>query len=320
MTKALDVRGLTVSVPGARGERVVVRDVSFRIDRGETVALVGESGSGKTIMALSLLGLLPEGGRVHPGGSIRVGGREVGPDSRTGMEGLRGGAVGLVSQNGSSALNPVRRVGDQIREVLEAHGTGGPRGRRSRVLELLEEVGLRDPVRVGRSFPHQLSGGMQQRALIAVALAGEPEVLVADEPTSALDAPLRLQVLDLLARLGRTRRIALLLITHDFGVVQRASDRVMVLHAGRIVEAGPTPSVLTGPLHPYARALVASLPQGGRPKERFPVPPGSPGELPSGPGCSFRRRCPLVEERCGHDPGLDKVDDGRWVRCWVTGP
>jgi oligopeptide/dipeptide ABC transporter ATP-binding protein len=320
MTRLLEVRGLSVSVPGADGERAVVRDLAFELDRGETLALVGESGSGKTMTAAALMGLLPDGARVHPGASIRVRGQEVGPGRKRGMEGLRGGVVGLVPQSGSSALNPVRRVGQQIREVLQAHGTAGERGGRIRALELLDEVGLQEPERVASSFPHQLSGGMKQRALIAVALAGEPEVILADEPTSALDAPLRLQVLDLLARLGRTRRIALLLITHDFAVVQRASDRVMVLHAGRTVEVGPTPAVLATPLHPYTRALLAALPSGGGPKERFPVPPGSPGPLPAGPGCGFRGRCPLAVGRCEREPRLEKVDGLRQVRCWATGP
>lgn len=320
MTAVLEVRGLSVCVPGRAGERTVVRDVGFDLLPGETLAVVGESGSGKTMTALALMGLLPEGARVPPGASIRLQGREVGPEARRGMGGLRGGAVGLVSQNGAAALNPVRRVGDQIREVIRAHRSGGESGERVRALELLEEVGLPDPKRVDASFPHQLSGGMQQRALIAIALAGEPEVLVADEPTSALDAPVRLEVLDLLGRLGRTRRIAVLLITHDFSVVERASDRVVVFHHGRIVEEGPTVSVLEDPLHPYTRALVAALPFTGAPKEPFAVPAAPTGASPPESGCSFRDRCPLAEARCDAVPRLERLDDLRRVRCWVSGP
>ena len=319
MSTLLEVRGLSVTVPGPEGPRCVVRDVSLTLDRGEALALVGESGSGKTMTALALMGLLPLGARIPGGAMIRVGDREIGGDVTRGMESLRGGTVALVSQNGSSALNPVRRVGDQIREVLRTHGTAGDRGDLVRALELLDEMGLKQPERVAASYPHQLSGGMQQRALVAVALAGEPELLIADEPTSALDAPLRLQLLDLLARLGRTRRIGLLLITHDFSVVGRASSRVMVFHAGQTVEEGATAQVLGAPRHPYTQALVAALPFGGRPKERFAVTEGPQG-LPEGPGCSFRGRCPLAESRCGHDPRLEKVADGRRVRCGVTGP
>ncbi len=319
MSPLLDVQGLSVTVPGPDGPRFVVRDVSLSVDRGEALALVGESGSGKTMTALALMGLLPYGARIPGGAMVRVGDREIGGDVSREMASLRGGTVALVSQNGSSALNPVRRVGDQIREVLHTHGTAGIRGERVRTLELLDEMGLKEPDRVAASYAHQLSGGMQQRALVAVALAGEPDLLIADEPTSALDAPLRVQLLDLLARLGRTRRIGLLLITHDFSAVERATSRVMVFHAGQTVEEGPTPRVLTAPRHPYTRALVAALPFGGRPKERFAVTK-EPHEPPPGPGCSFRGRCPLVEERCGHDPRLEKVAGERRVRCWVTGP
>lgn len=319
MSRLLEVRGLSVTVQGSGGPRPVVREVSLSLDRGEVLALVGESGSGKTMTALALMGLLPHGARISVGAVVRVGDHEIGDDVARGMGPLRGGTVALVSQSGSAALNPVRRVGDQIREVLRTHGTAGDRGERVRALELLDEVGLKEPERVAASYPHQLSGGMQQRALVAVALAGEPEILIADEPTSALDAPLRLQLLDLLARLGRTRRIGLLIITHDFSVVERASTRVMVFHAGQTVEEGATAQVLGSPRHPYTQALVAALPFGGRPKERFRVTAG-PHELPPGPGCSFRSRCPLVEARCGHDPRLEKVADGRRVRCWVTGP
>ncbi|MEJ2539044.1 MAG: ABC transporter ATP-binding protein [Gemmatimonadota bacterium] len=321
MTALLEVRGLTVSFPVAGGERTVVRDVSLRVSRGEAVALVGESGSGKTLTALSLMGLLPEGARVAPGVSVRIHGLEVGPDLRRGMKRLRGGAVGLVPQDPLSALNPVRRIGSQIREVCRAHGTVGESKPRVRVRELLAEVGLRDPDAVAHAFPHQLSGGMRQRALIALALAGEPDLLVADEPTSALDATVQLQILDLLSALGRTRRLGLLLITHDFAVVSRASQRVMVFYAGETVEEGTTEAVLAGPRHPYTRTLLAALPFGGAPKERFPVPDGPlPAPAAHEGGCAFRARCPLVEPRCRLHPHLEKVDQGRHVRCWVRGP
>ncbi len=320
MSALLEVRGLGVSFPGTRGDAAVVRDVSFQVDRGETVALVGESGSGKTVTALSLVGLLPDAARVDAGSSIRIGGREVTGALRRDMEGLRGGTVGMVFQDPLTALNPVRRVGDQLREVLRVHGTTGGDERKA-AMRLLQEVGLPDPMRAMDAYPHQLSGGMRQRALIAIALAGEPDLLVADEPTSALDATLQLQILDLLAELGRTRRLGVLLITHDFGVVRHASDRVVVFYAGETVEEGVTEAVLEEPLHPYTRALMAALPYGGEPKERFEVLPGqAPDPLRRESGCTFRERCPLAEARCDVHPRLEKTDRARRVRCWVSGP
>ena len=320
MSALLEVRNLGVSFPGAHGDAAVIRDVSFQVDRGETVALVGESGSGKTVTALSLVGLLPEAARVDGGSSIRIGGREVAGALRRDMEGLRGGTVGMVFQDPLTALNPVRRVGDQLREVLRVHGTtGGDEAKTAK--RLLQEVGLPDPARGMEAYPHQLSGGMRQRALIAIALAGEPDLLVADEPTSALDATLQLQILDLLAELGRTRRLGVLLITHDFGVVRHASDRVVVFYAGETVEEGVTEAVLGEPLHPYTRALMAALPYGGQPKERFGVLPGqAPDPFHRESGCTFRERCPLAEARCEVHPRLEKTGRTRRVRCWVSGP
>jgi len=316
----LEVRNLGVSFPRSHGGAAVIRNVSFRVDRGETVALVGESGSGKTLTALSLLGLLPDTAKVETGSSIRIGGREVVGDLRRDMEILRGGTVGMVFQNPLTALNPVRRVGHQLREVLRLHGTGG-RDERTAALRLLDEVGLPDPAGVLDTYPHQLSGGMRQRALIAIALAGDPDLLVADEPTSALDATLQRQILDLLSVLCRSRRLGVLLITHDFSVVQRASERVVVFYAGETVEEGTTSAILAEPRHPYTRGLLDALPYRGTPKQRFTVLPGrapEPGSFPA--GCAFRSRCPLAEERCVVSPRLEEMRGDRRVRCWVTGP
>lgn len=320
MSTLLEVRHLRVSFRGRGGDTPVVRDVSFHVERGETVALVGESGSGKTVTALSLLGLLPDTARVDGATSIRIDGTEVAGELRREVEGLRGGTVGMVFQDPLTALNPVRRIGDQLREVLRTHRTGGT-DERATALRLLEEVGLPEPAAVLDTYPHQLSGGMRQRALIAMALAGEPTLLVADEPTSALDATLQLQILDLLAELGRARRLGILLITHDFGVVRRASERVVVFYAGETVEEGPTDRMLSDPIHPYTRSLLAALPDGGAPKERFRVLPSPPVDVEAiHEGCAFRDRCPLAEERCTVHPRLEKLADGRRVRCWVVGP
>lgn len=320
MSGLLEVRDLTVSFPRRHAGAPVVEELSFTVDRGETVALVGESGSGKTVTALTLMGLLPDGARVHPGSVVRVGGREVTEARGREVEALRGGTVGMVFQDPLTALNPVRRVGSQLREVIRRHGIASAGGEVERTaLRLLDEVGLPDPPGQMDAFPHQLSGGMRQRALIALALAGDPDLLVADEPTSALDATLQLQVLDLLAELGRRRHLGVLLITHDFGVVTRSSDRVVVLYAGRTVEAGPTETVLASPAHPYTRALLDALPYGGAPKEPLRALPGRvppPGER--APGCAFRPRCALAREECGIRPPLEALDGVRQVACWAV--
>lgn len=319
MSALLEVRDLTVSFPASHGGAPVVQGVSLDVGIGETVALVGESGSGKTVTALAVMGLLPRpGALVAPGSSIRVDGAEVAADSRAAMGRLRGRIAGMVFQDTGAALNPVRRVGSQLREVLRRHRglTGTQAGRAAEAL--LGEVGLPDPAGVARSFPHQLSGGMRQRALIALALAGDPRLLLADEPTSALDAPLRLQILDLLRSLTRSRGLGTLLITHDFGVVAHAADRVVVMYAGEVVETGTVADILARPAHPYTRGLMAALPRGGRPKDPLRAIPGRippPGER--GPGCLFAPRCVGVAAVCCEPPPARGVPgrDG-WARCW----
>ncbi|HSG49969.1 MAG TPA: ABC transporter ATP-binding protein, partial [Longimicrobiales bacterium] len=249
MNPLLDVRALTVVFPGSHGGAPVVRDLSLEVAAGETVALVGESGSGKTVTALSVMGLLPHSGaQVMAGSSIRVDGVEVVGASPAVMGTIRGRIAGMIFQDTGAALNPVRRVGSQLREVLRRHRalSGVDAVRASQAL--LGEVGLPDPAGVAGSFPHQLSGGMRQRALIALALAGDPRLLLADEPTSALDAPLRLQILELLRSLNRSRGLGTLLITHDFGVVAHAADRVVVMYAGEVVETGTVAEILARPV------------------------------------------------------------------------
>jgi oligopeptide/dipeptide ABC transporter ATP-binding protein len=318
LSPLLRVADLTVSFPGSHDDAPVVQGVGLRLEAGETLALVGESGSGKSVTALSLVRLLPGAALVGPESVVEIAGvRAVGPGASE-ARGLRGSTVGMVFQESAGALNPVRRVGDQLQEVVVRHRglTGGEC--RAEVLRLLGEVGLPDPPRVANSYAHKLSGGMRQRALIALALAGDPSLLVADEPTSALDATVQLRVLELIRDLTRTRNLATLLITHDFSVVAHASDRVAVMYAGRIVEEGSAGSIMRNPHHPYTRALLSALPAGGRPKEPLESMPGRmPAPRERRGGCLFRDRCPIARERCGDEPDLEPLGEGRArVRCW----
>jgi peptide/nickel transport system ATP-binding protein len=237
-----------------------VNDVSLSIGAGETVALVGESGSGKSMLAFSLMRILPYGGRVEKG-SILWKGRDLLSMSKGEMRRVRGRELSLVFQEPGAALNPVRTIGDQIAEPLRTHLGLSRRDARARAVELLHEVRIPDPQHWARDYPHELSGGMRQRVLIAMAIACDPELVIADEPTTALDPPLQARILELLARLKEERRLSLLLITHDLGLVRGNADRVAVMYAGRIVEEGSSAEILAVPGHPYTRGLWQSIPK-----------------------------------------------------------
>jgi oligopeptide/dipeptide ABC transporter ATP-binding protein len=321
----LEIRDLRSVIRTPDGEARAVDGVDLTVERGEAVGLVGESGSGKTALALSILGLLPrESGRILPGSSIRFRGEElVGMDAR-GLRRIRGGAVAMVPQEPMSSLNPVFTVGDQIREAMKAHGAPDGRGRRVEVIRLLREVGIPDPEERARAYPHQLSGGMRQRAMIAMALAGRPELLVADEPTSALDVTVQTQILDLLTVLQGRLGMALLVISHDLGVVARVCQRVVVFYAGRIMETGPTREILTKPRHPYTRGLLGSrLSMKDRRRVVRPIPGEVPESVAWPEGCRFHPRCREAWDRCGQEePGLVEIGPGspagaRNARCWL---
>ncbi|MFE5796330.1 ABC transporter ATP-binding protein [Streptomyces sp. NPDC056503] len=296
----LDVRDLDVTFTSPDGAALrVVRGVSFTLRRGETVAVVGESGSGKSTTALALLRMLPGTGRIT-GGSVLLDGTDLTAASEEELRAVRGTRVGMVFQDPMTALNPVLTVGRHLDEVLRAHGGRDRAARRARALELLGLVGIPDPERRLDDHPHQFSGGQRQRILIAMALAGEPDVLLADEPTTALDATVQDQILTLLGELTRTTGTALLLITHNLGVVARTCERVLVLYGGTVVEDGPTAEVLARPRHPYTAGLLAAVPRLSTPSgTRLTGIPGSPPDLrlPLA-GCAFAARCPLVEDRC----------------------
>ena len=283
------------------GPAPAVIDVSFHVDGGETLCLVGESGSGKSVTALSILRLVQRPGRIA-GGRILFKGRDLLTLDERAMQKVRGAEIALVFQEPMTALNPVFTIGNQIEETLMVHGVARGRAARARAIELLEAVSIPDPQRRVRDYPHQLSGGLRQRALIALALSCNPALLIADEPTTALDVTIQAQILDLLRDLQKRFRLGLLLITHDLGVVAEMADRVAVMYAGRIVEEAPVRELFRDPRHPYTRGLLASIPGGARGARlqaiQGTVPPL--GQLP--PGCAFAPRCPNRFEPCDQAP------------------
>jgi oligopeptide/dipeptide ABC transporter ATP-binding protein len=308
----LDVRDLKVSFgPGLDA----VDGLTLTARRGETVAVVGESGCGKTLSALALSGLLPAEALVT-GSAVLDGLQLVGRSERQ-WRTLRGSKVSMIFQDAATALNPLMSVGAQIEEVMAIHGTQSRAQRKARAVELLRSVGVPDPETRARSHPHELSGGMRQRVMIAIALAGSPDLVIADEPTTALDVTVQAQVLALLRE--STRDAAVLFITHDMGVVAEIADRVVVMYAGRVVESGPIAEVLDRPHHPYTAALLASVPDPDAPQAgELPTIPGRVPPLGErGTGCPFRDRCPKAADRCADLPPLVPVGaEGSAAACW----
>ena len=309
-TPVLEVRDLTLSIGGAR----VVDGVSFAVVAGEVLAIVGESGCGKSLTASAIMQLLPPAVR-RDAGTIRLGAQELTQLPEPRMRELRGRAVSMIFQEPQAALDPLATVGSQIAETLRL----STRAARPQVLRMLEEVGISDPARRIDQRPFELSGGMCQRVMIAAALIGRPQLLLADEPTTALDVTIQAQILELLRQLARERGTAVVLITHDMGVVADIADRVAVMYAGRIAEMGPVDQVFASPGHPYTKLLLASIPRLSYvPKSALAVIPGrvpTPAEF--GPGCRFAGRCPLVDERCeAETPPLRDIGAARASACW----
>jgi oligopeptide/dipeptide ABC transporter ATP-binding protein len=292
-----------------------LRGVSLSIGAGETVCLVGESGCGKSITALSIARLVPAPPAHYVGGEILLNGEDVLKMSSGELQKIRGGMVSYVFQEPGASLNPVVRVGGQIKESLKLHQP--EKATNEEVIRLLKLVGIPAPESRIRNYPFELSGGMQQRVMIAMALASEPKLLVADEPTTALDVTIQAQILELLHDLKQRLGMAILLITHNLGIVGDMADRVAVMYAGQIVELAPAKELLRRPLHPYTKALMASVPKLRGEAGRLSAIPGNVpriGNYP--PGCRFALRCPMVKPECsGKIPDLAEVEPGRWVRC-----
>jgi peptide/nickel transport system ATP-binding protein len=315
----LELEGLRVGIGRGRSATTVVEDVSFHIDKGEILALVGESGCGKTTIGLALMRLLPPQMRIECG-AVRLNGRDVLALSPAQMRKVRGADMAMIFQDPMTSLDPVYSIGRQITEAIQAHRPVGDAEARRLAIAALERVQIpaaRD--RLG-DYPHQLSGGMRQRVMIAVALCLRPQVLIADEPTTALDVTIQAQILRLLVDLQVEMGMAILLITHNLAVVTEVANRVCVMYAGRIVEAGPVDRVLGQPAHPYTMALLDSVPRMDMERRYLPVIPGRVpvlGAMP--PGCRFAPRCPRATDICRQTPAMEPVGLAHFAACWHPG-
>jgi oligopeptide/dipeptide ABC transporter ATP-binding protein len=320
MSHLLEVKNLQTHFPTRAGLVKAVNDVSFYINEGELVGLVGESGCGKSITALSVMRLIAPPGKIV-GGSIQFKGEELLTASDKRMREIRGDDISMIFQDPMTSLNPVYTVGEQIAEALRLHRGLNKKDAIDAAIEAMKEVAMPAPERRIKDYPHQLSGGMRQRVMIAMALACNPELLIADEPTTALDVTIQAQILELLDELRQTRKLAVLLITHDLGVVAEVADRVCVMYTGRIVEKSPVDELFEKPKHPYTQGLLRSVPKlrgvGAAKETRLSTIEGtvpSPTNLP--PGCHFAPRCEYRMERCTHDPlPLYEIGNNVEVRC-----
>ena len=319
-TPVLDVQSLRVSFPAGDGVVRVVDDVSFSIAPGETVCLVGESGSGKSMTAFSLIRLVPQPGTIERGSVIRFQGNDLMTLDSESLRALRGDRIALIFQEPMTALNPVLTIGDQIEEVIRVHRKVSRRETRERAVDMLAQVGIPDPAARVRQYPHEMSGGMRQRVMIAMALSRNPTVLIADEPTTALDVTIQAQILDLLRNMRDERHLSLLLITHDLGVVAEMAHRVLVMYAGRIVEEAPVEALFARAVHPYTEGLLSAMPKLDEERDRLVTIRGtvpSPAEWPT--GCRFRDRCPYAYDRCAiEEPALLQVAPAHRARCHLV--
>ncbi|HET9986041.1 MAG TPA: ABC transporter ATP-binding protein [Longimicrobiales bacterium] len=316
----LEVRDLRTYFRTEGGVARAVDGVSFSLEAGEVLGIVGESGSGKSVTSLSIMRLIPEPpGEILAGSSIRLNGEElVGAPERRLRE-IRGNDVAMIFQEPMTSLNPVFTVGDQIAEAVRLHRNASKKEARARAIELLGLVGIPDPAERVDAYPHELSGGQRQRVMIAVALSCEPDLLIADEPTTALDVTIQAQILELLGELRQRLGMAIMLITHDLGVVAEVCDRVVVLYAGEVMEEGPVEQIFHEPRHPYTQGLISSIPRLGQETERLAVIPGMvPSPVAWPVGCRFHTRCPYGWDLCVREhPELFAAGDGRAARCWL---
>jgi peptide/nickel transport system ATP-binding protein len=318
-TPVISVRSLTVEFPTRRGSLTAVDGVSFDIMPGEVLGVVGESGAGKSLTGTAIIGLIEPPGRLA-GGEVRLAGERIDDLSPEAMRRLRGKRIGMVFQDPMTSLNPLFRIGDQLVETITTHSDMSTGEARRRALSLLAETGIPAPEMRIDNYPHQFSGGMRQRVVLALALAAEPELIIADEPTTALDVSVQAQIIALLRRLCRQHGVAVMLITHDMGVIAETADRVAVMYAGRIVEIGPLRDVIQSPLHPYTKGLIGSIPTLDSDHDRLVQIPGSMPRLTAiPPGCAFHPRCPRVFAPCtGERPEL-RSEARSQVACWLYG-
>jgi len=313
----LSVKDLTVKFPAGRGAVTAVDGVSFDAGKGEILAIVGESGSGKSAAALSVMRLVPSPGRIS-GGPILYKGADILKLPEKRMQSLRGDEISMVFQEPMTSLNPAYSVGRQLTEAITRHTDMSKRAARDHAVDMLRRVGIPSPESRAGSFPHEMSGGMRQRVMIAMALSCRPELLIADEPTTALDVTTQAQIMDLLFELRGQFRMGVLLITHDLGVVAEAADRVAVMYCGRIVEEADVRELYGNPLHPYTKGLIASVPRLDRDAPRLPAIRGAapdPFDLPS--GCPFSARCDCRADKCGCSVPALMREGGHGVRCYL---
>lgn len=316
----LEVTDLQTSFMGGEGRTIrAVDGVSFTVNSGETLAIVGESGSGKSVTSLSIMRLLPKKTGFISAGDVKLRGKSLLALSERDMRGVRGNEIGMIFQEPMTSLNPVHTIGRQIAEVVIQHQKLRKAQARARAIEMLELVGIPEPHRRADSYPHEMSGGMRQRAMIAMALSCEPAVLIADEPTTALDVTIQAQILDIMRNLQQKLGMAIVFITHDLGVVAEMADRVVVMYAGQVVETGSVREIFAKPLMPYTAGLMQSIPRLGsaEKKERLQTIPGYVPPLTRLPsGCRFRTRCTFATEQCAaREPDLEWLETGRAVRC-----
>ena len=313
----LEVKNLKTQFKVKRGTVKAVNNVSFEVDKGEILAIVGESGSGKSVTSLSVMGLVREPGKVV-GGTISFNGEDLSKKSKKEMRQIRGDKISMIFQEPMTSLNPVQRIGKQICESILTHTNMSKKEAMARAIKCLELVGIPAPEIRVYDYPHQMSGGMRQRVMIAMALCCDPELLIADEPTTALDVTIQAQILELIDKLRKELGMAVILITHDLGVVAETADRVVVMYCGRVVEQASVKEIFTKPLHPYTKGLIESIPRLDDDKDRLYMIKGmvpDPTQLPK--GCAFADRCEKCSEKCREAmPTLSEID-GRKVRCYL---
>jgi peptide/nickel transport system ATP-binding protein len=313
----LEVRNLRVEFPTRRGTLVAVDDVSFGIERGQVLGVVGESGAGKSMTGNAIIGLIEPPGRIA-GGEVSLAGQRIDNLSDEALRRIRGSRIGMVFQDPLTSLDPLYTIGEQLVETIETHTQKRGSAARKRAIELLADVGIPAPETRVDNYPHQFSGGMRQRVVVALALAADPELIIADEPTTALDVSVQAQVISLLKRLCRERGTAIMLITHDMGVIAEAADRVAVMYSGRIAEIGNVRDVVKSPLHPYTIGLMGSIPRLTTDADRLTQIKGSMPRLTAiPPGCAFHPRCPRAFAPCATRRPELVAHDPSQVACWL---